>query len=128
MCGVGGSVITGTNATIEQYCSYMGEIPTEDWARSNRPAVWINVFEYPSPACEMFKRYRNSMDYVVFPVEEVDRLSVMPRAQRAAKYMTAMGLWRPPSGPGASGPLPTPTCSSCMNCEYCFGRKELSAQ
>ena len=49
------------------------------------------------------------VDHVVFPVEEVDKLSVMPRAQRAAKYMTAMGLWRPPSGPGASGPLPTST-------------------
>ena len=36
------------------------------------------------------------VDHVVFLVEEVDRLSVMPRAQRAAKYMTAMGLWRPP--------------------------------
>ena len=35
------------------------------------------------------------VDHVVFPVEEVDKLSVMPRAQRAAKYMTAMGLWRP---------------------------------
>ena len=66
--------------------------------------------------------------HVVFPVEEVDKLSVMPRAQRAAKYMTVMGLWRPPSGPGAPGPLPTSTCPSCMNCEYCFGRKEPSAQ
>ena len=63
------------------------------------------------------------VDHVVFPVEEVDRLSVMPRAQRVAKYMTAMGLWRPPSGPGASRPLPASTCTSCMNCEYCFGRK-----
>ena len=68
------------------------------------------------------------VDHVVFPVEEVDRLSVMPRAQRAAKYMTAMGLWRPPSGPGAPGPLPTSSCPSCMNCEYCFGRKETSTQ
>ena len=68
------------------------------------------------------------VDHVVFPVEEVDRLSVMPRAQRAAKYMTAMGLWRPPSGPGAPGPLPTSTCTSCMNCEYCFGRKGQSTQ
>ena len=68
------------------------------------------------------------VDHVVFPVEEVDKLSVMPRAQRAAKYMTAMGLWRPPSGPGAPGPFPTSTCPSCMNCEYCFGRKEPSAQ
>ena len=68
------------------------------------------------------------VDHVVFPVEEVDKLSVMPRAQRAAKYMTAMGLWRPPSGPGASGPLPSSTCTSCMNCEYCFGRKGHSTQ
>ena len=68
------------------------------------------------------------VDHVVFPVEEVDKLSVMPRAQRAAKYMTAMGLWRPPSGPGAPGPLPTLTCPSSMNCEYFFGRKEPSAQ
>ena len=43
------------------------------------------------------------VDHVVFPVEEVDRLSVMPRAQRAAKYMTAMGLWRPSSGPRLPG-------------------------
>ena len=63
------------------------------------------------------------VDHMVFPVEEVDKLLVMPRAQRAAKYMTAMGLWRPPSGPGAAGPLPASTCTSCMNCEYCFGRK-----
>ena len=46
------------------------------------------------------------VDHVVFPVEEVEKLSRMPRAQRAAKYMTAMGLWRPPSGLGAPGPLP----------------------
>ena len=38
------------------------------------------------------------VDHVVFPVEEVEKLSMIPRAQRAAKYMTAMGLWRPPSG------------------------------
>ena len=44
--------------------------------------------------------------HVVFPVEEVAKLSMTPRAQRAAKYMAAMGLWRPPSGPGAPGPLP----------------------
>ena len=58
-----------------------------------------------------------SVDHVVFSVDEVDKLSVMP-----------MGLWCPPSGPSASGPLPMSTCTSCMNCEYCFGRKEPSAQ
>ena len=68
------------------------------------------------------------VDHVVFSVDEVDRLSVMPRAQRAAKYMTAMGLWCPPSGPGTPGPLPSSTCTSCMNCEYCFGRKGHSTE
>ena len=97
--------------------------PTEDGARSNRPAVWINVFEYSSCVCEILERYRYSMDYVVFPVEEVDKVSVMPGDQRKAKYMTAM--WRPL---GAPGPLPTSTCTSCMNCEYCFGRKGPTAQ
>ena len=32
------------------------------------------------------------VDHVVFPAEEVERFSMIPRAQRAAKYMTAMGL------------------------------------
>ena len=61
---------------------------------------------------------------VVCPTEDVADLSMTPRAQRAAKYMTAMGIWRPPSGPGAPGPVPTSTCASCMRCEYCFpGRR-----
>ena len=68
------------------------------------------------------------MDHVVFPLEEVEILSMIPRAQRAAKYMTAMGLWRPPSGLGATGLLPASTCPSCMKCEYCFGRREPSTQ
>ena len=59
--------------------------------------------------------------HVVFPVEEVAKLSMTPRAQRAAKYMTAMG-------PGAPGPFPTSTCASCMRCEYCFGRREPPVQ
>ena len=63
------------------------------------------------------------VDHVVFPVEEVEKLSMMPRAQRAAKYMTAMGLWRPPLSPGSPGPLPASTCPSCMKCEYCFSRR-----
>ena len=67
------------------------------------------------------------VDHAVFPVDEVDRLSVMPRAQRAAKYMSAMGLWRPPSGEGTPGPLPVSTCTSCMKCESCFGRRGPSA-
>ena len=48
---------------------------------------------------------------------------IIPRVQRAANYMTAMGLWRPPSGPGAPGPLPASTCPSYMKCEYCLAEQ-----
>ena len=69
-----------------------------------------------------------SVNLSVFPAAEVDRLSVLPQPQRAAKYMTAMGLWRPPSGPVIPGPLPVTSCTSCMNCESCFGRRGPTAQ
>ena len=51
---------------------------------------------------------------MVFPHDGVAGLSPAPRAPRAAKYMSAMGLWRPPTGPGDLGPVPASTCRSCM--------------
>ena len=33
---------------------------------------------------------------VMFPTNEIADLSTTPRAPRAAKYMAAMGMWRPP--------------------------------
>ena len=70
-----------------------------------------------------------NVGHVVFPAEEIAKLSMTPRAQRADKYdMAAMGLWRPPSGPGAPGPVPTSSCTSCMRCEYCFPRREPPVQ
>ena len=60
------------------------------------------------------------MGRVVFPAEEIADLSTAPRAPRAAKYMAAMGLWRPQSGPGDPGPVPASSCNACMNCRYCF--------
>ena len=56
----------------------------------------------------------------VFPAAAVDVLSPVPRAPRAANYMSVMGLWRPPGGPGDPGPLPVSSCDSCMNCTNCF--------
>ena len=57
---------------------------------------------------------------MVFPHDEVADLSPAPRVARAAKYMTAMGLWRPQTDQTDSGPVPASTCRSCMSCEYCF--------
>ena len=56
----------------------------------------------------------------VFPSSEVAALSPAHRATRAAHYMSAMGLWRPPVGPGGPGPFPTSSCNACRNCRYCF--------
>ena len=46
------------------------------------------------------------VDHVVFPVEEVEKLSMIPRAQRAAKYMTV--IWGGSRGGGVQGPPPGP--------------------
>ena len=61
----------------------------------------------------------------VFPQAEVADFSPAPRAARAAKYMSAMGLWRPQMGPGDPGPVPVSSCRTCMTCEYCFPEDQL---
>ena len=43
-----------------------------------------------------------------------------PFPSDAAHYMTAMGLWRPPSTQGMQGPLPSSSCNACMSCSDCF--------
>ena len=62
---------------------------------------------------------------MVFPQAEVADLSPAPRAARAAKYMSAMGLWRPQMGPGDPGPVPASSCYTCMTCECCFPEDQL---
>ena len=57
---------------------------------------------------------------VAFPSAAVDSLSPVPRAPRAANYMSAMGLWRPLGGPSGPGPLPASSCDSCINHRYYF--------
>ena len=65
------------------------------------------------------------MGQVVFPAAEVADLSPAPRAALAARYMTAMGLWRPRTGPGDPGPVPASSCNACMTCRYCFPEDRL---
>ena len=43
-----GTVVTRTDATVAQYCSYITGILTKDWAVSNRPAVKVSTLGYPS--------------------------------------------------------------------------------
>ena len=71
-------------------------------------------------ACVQASATKVGMGWVVFPAEEITDLSTAPRAPWAAKYMAAMGLWHPHTGPGDPGPVPASSCNSCMNCRYCF--------
>ena len=55
-----------------------------------------------------------------YPSEVIQSVAPSPRVRRAAHYMAAMGLWRPPGSQGAPGPLPTSSCNACMMCADCF--------
>ena len=57
---------------------------------------------------------------VVFPSAIMDVFSPVPRAPRPTHYMSAMGLWRPPDGPGVPGPRLVSSCNRCMKCTHCF--------
>ena len=70
-------------------------------------------------------RHGTLLGQVVFLAAEVADLSPAPRATRAAKYMTAMGLWRPRTGPGGPGPVLASSCNACMTCWYCFREDQL---
>ena len=61
-----------------------------------------------------------AFDREPFPSEAVQYVTPSHRVRRAAHYMTAMGLWRPPSTPGVPGPLPSSSCNACMSCSDCF--------
>ena len=55
-----------------------------------------------------------------YPSEAIQSVVPSPRVRRAAHYMAAMGLWRPPGSQGTPGPLPTSACNACMMCANCF--------
>ena len=55
-----------------------------------------------------------------FPTDAMQHVMPSYRVRRAAHYMTAMGLWRPPVAPEIRGPLPVATCDACMSCSECF--------
>ena len=63
---------------------------------------------------------RVAFDREPFPSEVVLTVAPTHRVRRAAHYMAAMGLWRPPSTQGIHGPLPWSSCNACMSCADCF--------
>ena len=63
---------------------------------------------------------RVAFDREQFPTEAVQFVAPSHRVRRAAHYMAAMGLWRPPSTQGIHGPLPSSSCNVCMSCSDCF--------
>ena len=55
-----------------------------------------------------------------FPTDAMHQVVPSYRVRRAAHYMTAMGLLRPPTTPEIRGLLPLATCNACMSCSDCF--------
>ena len=53
-----------------------------------------------------FEVMRVSFAHKPFPTEAVQFVAPSHRVRRAAHYMAAMGLWRPPCTQGIQGPLP----------------------
>ena len=60
-----------------------------------------------------------AFDQEPFPTEAAQFVAPSHRVQRAAHYMAAMGLWRPPCTQGIPVPLPSSTCNTCMTCSDC---------
>ena len=57
-----------------------------------------------------------AFDREPFPLDAVQNVSPAHPVRRAAHYMAATGLWRPPSTQGIHGPLPSSSCNACMSC------------
>ena len=55
-----------------------------------------------------------------FPTQAMQHALLSGGVVRAAHYMMAMGLWRPPIPPGIQGSLPVAVCEACMSCGVGF--------
>ena len=59
----------------------------------------------------------------LFPSEVVNVVAPLPRVHRTATQMSAMGLWRPPVGPGVPGSMPVSSFNNCTGCSDCSPEK-----
>ena len=55
-----------------------------------------------------------------FPADAMQLVVPSYRVRRAAHYMAAMGMWRPPITQGIRGSLPSATCNACISRNDCF--------
>ena len=55
-----------------------------------------------------------------FPKQAMQHALPSGGVVRAAHYMMAMGVWRPPIPPGIPGLLPVAACEACMSSGVCF--------
>ena len=55
-----------------------------------------------------------------FPADAMQQVVPSYWVRRAAHYMAAMGLRRPPDTQGIRGPLPSTTCNACISCNDFF--------
>ena len=54
-----------------------------------------------------------------FPSSAVQQVMPSYRVRRAAHYMMAMGLWRPPVDTGIRTPMSSVACNACTSCQDC---------
>ena len=54
-----------------------------------------------------------------FPSSAVQQVMPSYGVRRAAHYMMAMGLWRPPVDTGIRTPMSSVTCNACTSCQDC---------
>ena len=58
----------------------------------------------------------------LFPSSAIQQVMPSYRVCRAAHYMMAMGLWRPPVDTGIQTPMSSVTCNACTSCQDCCPR------
>ena len=57
-----------------------------------------------------------------FPSSAVQQVMPSYRVRRAAHYMMAMGLWRPPVYTGMQTPMSSVACNACTSCQDCCAK------
>ena len=57
-----------------------------------------------------------------FPSSAVQQVMPSYRVRRAAHYMMAMGLWRPPVDTVIRTPMSSVACNTCTSCQDCCPR------